>query len=663
MQRKEHRRGQRTAQKLKVRILSARRHSGKAFGMGSKNARQEILWDDEVRGLGWRVYPSGRRTWVVRYKVNGRRRIATLGDYGLFTLKEARESAKAKLVSLKGTGKDPFTQPENVPTAAEFIPVFLADCELRVKPSTLANYKTKAGHISQDLGGLRVTQVEPRDVLRAFARWTAEIGQAGANQTLRLLRALIEFAVKQGLRDAAASNPAEVAQRNPEPKRGRELTAQELKSVSRELAREEQERPEAADTVTAIRLLLFTGARRREITGLTWGEVDLGGRCLRLRDSKTGPRVIQLNTPALTILAALPGGETTERVFPAARHEVSFAVQYTWRRVRERAGCPEARLHDLRHTFVTRGLAANYSELLVGKIVGHRSAATTRRYEHVRGEPVRKAVEGIGASLTADMEDRPLAEVVPLRGESLRRLDVAEANAAGLPLAGPAFLDDGRERGLIGWLELSSETEARILEALFHEHEAQLNILDGIERAHLVSRIVDCLEVYIHDRTRPRPGSRTRPGKSGRPGAHPRELALILEAPLPEDRWVSQQTRAAVWPFRRYAEQVRRRCPMSAPLLIDAIVRAVRPEIVAERVRRGRPRNDAEEILVYGLAKVWESVHQKFPRRQVDVHSGAEKGPFRAFVQACTSALPVEQQPAKSLDWTFRFVSQVAPRS
>lgn len=403
--------GRRTGQKLTVRGIKARTHTGASYGETGAAARQEILWDTEVPGLGLRVYPSGRRSWCLRYRVNGRRRIVTLGVYGVLTLEMARDEARGHLVDLKRTRKDPLTRCREIPTIGGLIAQYVEDRRgdvrrKELKASTLAAYEGKLALIEEALGTLPVDAVEPQDVERAFSRWTEENGPGAANQAVRLVRTLIEFAVRRRYRDASAPNPAVTVKKNRERRRGRELTSRELERVGVELAREETERPEAADTVAAIRLLILTGARRREITGLTWSEVDLEDRCLRIADSKTGAKVVPLNSAALIVLTAVPRKPEEERVFPATRHEVGYAVQYTWKRVRKRAGCENARLHDLRHTFVTRGLAANFTETIVGRIVGHKSAATTRRYEHLRTDPLREAVERIGTGLASDLERR-----------------------------------------------------------------------------------------------------------------------------------------------------------------------------------------------------------------------------------------------------------------
>ena len=404
--------GARTARKLTARGVKGVKHSGLESG---GKARQEIAWDTEIPGLGLRAYPSGRRSWVLRYRFRGRQRIRVIGTYGVFSLEKARAKARALLVELdKQPGDDPLARPEVMPTVAEFAQDFLSHKASRVKASTLASYGTRLRHVERAFGHLGVDQVQDADVRRAFDYWTREIGPTAANGTVLLLRALLEFATSRGVRERSQPNPADAVERHKEVRRGRELKADELERIGRELVREEKERPDAVDTVAAIRLLILTGARRREVTGLTWQEVDLEGRRLRLDDSKTGPKEVPLSAPALQVLAGLPVAEDDDRVFPSSRHEVGYAVQYTWRRVRERAGCPDVRLHDLRHTYVTRGLSANFSATLVGKIVGHRTAASTRRYEHVPTDPLREAAESIASSLAADLEGKPKGAVVPI---------------------------------------------------------------------------------------------------------------------------------------------------------------------------------------------------------------------------------------------------------
>ena len=76
-----------------------------------------------------------------------------------------------------------------------------------------------------------------------------------------------------------------------------------------------------------------------------------------------------------------------------------------WRRVRKQAGIEDVRLHDLRHTFASFGASAGLSLPVIGSLLGHTQAATTQRYAHLASDPVRRAAEKIGESLSAILED------------------------------------------------------------------------------------------------------------------------------------------------------------------------------------------------------------------------------------------------------------------
>jgi integrase len=356
---------------------------------------------------------------VLRYYVGRRRRLVRLADAHVLNLKRARVLARERLAELTNTRRDPFAGRRGI-TLRELVPLFLEDAARRLKRSTVERYRLDLRAVAESLGGWSVDTLDRQAVAAAFLAWTRQRGATAANASLGRLAQLLEFGAAQGLRDADAANPAHRIKRNRERRRGVALGDEQLAAIGRELAAEEAARPEARDTVAAIRLLALTGCRRREVTGLVWGEVDFDVRCLCLRDSKTGPKTVPLSTTALEVLAGLSPGEPEARVFPAERHEAGWAIQHTWNRVRARAGVPGARLHDLRHSHVTRGLGAGLSETLVARIVGHRSVASTRRYEHVAGtaDPVREGAERIGAEVAAALAGSPVAPVRSIRGRN-----------------------------------------------------------------------------------------------------------------------------------------------------------------------------------------------------------------------------------------------------
>ncbi|MFK4537917.1 integrase [Bradyrhizobium ottawaense] len=154
----------------------------------------------------------------------------------------------------------------------------------------------------------------------------------------------------------------------------------------------------------AVRLIMLTGARLREILHLRWDEVDLERGVLRLPDSKTGKKLVYLPTAAIDIIKGLTpigafviAGESagTKREKPRAD------LKKPWAAILKRAGVSGVRIHDLRHTFASIGVGDQMGLPVIGALLGHSNAATTKRYAHAADEVQRRAVEAIGGKIAA----------------------------------------------------------------------------------------------------------------------------------------------------------------------------------------------------------------------------------------------------------------------
>jgi len=202
-------------------------------------------------------------------------------------------------------------------------------------------------------------------------------GPAAATRATLVLSAMLEWAKWRGYR---ADNPSKGVKLNKPKKRERFLSGDELARLGDALTKAERQGMNA-NSLTILRLLLLTGARRNEIASLRWGHVDLDRRALRLPDSKTGAKIIPLGSPVLTLLAGMKRGEDSDWVFPGARgdgHHVGMPA--IWRRVRAMARLNDVRMHDLRHGFASVAVADGSSLYLLGKVLGHTQPTTTDRY-------------------------------------------------------------------------------------------------------------------------------------------------------------------------------------------------------------------------------------------------------------------------------------------
>src|SRR3981189_1329674 len=108
------------------------------------------------------------------------------------------------------------------------------------------------------------------------------------------------------------------------------------------------------------------------------------------------------------MLYSLPSSGKSDWVFPstsASGHIVEPAK--SWQRIRKRAGVPDVRIHDLRHTLASWLVGAGYSLPLIGRALNHSQIATTERYAHLALDPVREALERTAALMFGPTTAQP----------------------------------------------------------------------------------------------------------------------------------------------------------------------------------------------------------------------------------------------------------------
>ena len=145
-------------------------------------------------------------------------------------------------------------------------------------------------------------------------------------------------------------------------------------------------------------MLLLTGCRKGEITGLRWSEVH--DDMLALADSKTGPRTVPLGSRARAILDRQPRGESPF-VFPSPRDparprgpDLPF-----WYRIRREAGIEDCRLHDLRHTMASHAVMNGVPVPVVSRMLGHTNVQMTLRYAHLADRDIEAVAERVGEAM------------------------------------------------------------------------------------------------------------------------------------------------------------------------------------------------------------------------------------------------------------------------
>ena len=360
-----------TVERITKRAVDALQSGGSEF----------TLWDGTVSGFGVRVRPTGAKSYVVVYRAGTGRgapvRRYTIAAVGKITPDCARARAKVILGTV-AHGHDPANQKtaeRGTPTLAELADRFMTDhVRAKRKAGTAEFYRDILDRIVKPaVGTTKADKLSRLQIGRLHSSLAETPFQA--NRVLAVVGSMYAFAGRASM-VPEGTNPARGIDKFKEGCRERFLTGEELERLGSAIREAEtigipwsvdESRPNAKhvpkakrftkiapSAAAALRLLLFTGCRLREILHLKWEHVDLERGCLFLPDSKSGRKTVILNAPALSVL------KTLERVGPyvvpgddsgSPRHD----LKRPWDAVTKRAGLNGVRLHDLRHTYASFG--------------------------------------------------------------------------------------------------------------------------------------------------------------------------------------------------------------------------------------------------------------------------------------------------------------------
>ena len=368
--------------------------------------RDAVFWDRRLSGFGVRVYATGRKVYIVQSRGPHGSRRATLGRHGRLSADRARRDAAAAIDRIK-QGKSPLAAPPAapapVPTVADLVERFMREhAKANCKPTTVEHYRwVLDSYILPSLGAIAVSEVDRERV--ASLHYGLREKPFVANRVLVTLSKMLSLAEAWGLRSKGTS-PCRFVRRYPEPPRERFLTREEFQRLGTVLDEAETDGSMFPSAVAAIRLLMLTGCRKGEILGLRWDDVDRTAGELRLRDGKTGPRMVPLSATVLEVLDAMPRIPGNPWVIAGKKPDRPLCgIDDQWKKLRARAGLDDVRIHDLRHSYASRALALGESLTMIGALLGHSQVATTARYAHLARDTEKAAAMKVGGSIGADI--------------------------------------------------------------------------------------------------------------------------------------------------------------------------------------------------------------------------------------------------------------------
>ena len=359
--------------------------------------------DASCRGLSIRCTPAGVKTWTFAYKLNGRMRRITLGEYGespALGLSEARTQADERRAQRQG-GKDPRALQDAARAAqAQTTLTFAELCELYIKhkkASGKISWKTDEGYLKRPkakFGKRPAVSVTKRE-LTEFFETIARTSKSSANRTQSTVRTMWGWAAD---RDHVPMNFLAGVKKvgGKENEKDRVLTADELRAFLASLADTEVE---ATETVRlALKGILLTAQRPGEVAGMMLSELhDLDSPAphwiiprLRTKNKKTehtvplSPAAVGLIREAMEVSKKYSTRKNDTPVFASrfegvttlARHSLSHAV----RRIVKDKNFAKFTPHDLRRTAATLAQSLRIPRDYVKALLNHKDGDVTAIY-------------------------------------------------------------------------------------------------------------------------------------------------------------------------------------------------------------------------------------------------------------------------------------------
>ena len=363
---------------------------------------ESVLWDRRRAGFGVRAHPCEAKPDTAQAQGPRDAKRVTLDHDGVIQAQQTRRRERMAGEGLRS--KCTAARKANGPTVAEVASRYLNEYVIvRCKPSTvqLRGILIRK-HIVPAIGHLPLVAVGREEIADLHQQLAAT--PVNANMAISTLSQIFNKAQIWGIVPEGI-NPCRHMPLYKRRKRERFLTEAEFARLGQVLEDALQIGGAMPQTVAAIRLLMLTGCRKREILTLRWADVDVESPRIAPAGFKGrttgGAAVAVCDRDSWPAYRRLPGNEW---VFPGQKSGTHLcSIDLAWRRLRARADLSDVRLHDLRHSFASSALALGESLPTIQKLLGHKRISSTVRYAHLARATVHEAANRVADSLAEDI--------------------------------------------------------------------------------------------------------------------------------------------------------------------------------------------------------------------------------------------------------------------
>ena len=357
----------------------------------------QIVYDSQTSGFGIQVMKSGKRSFVLNYRIHGSERRITIGRYPEWSVLAARRRAETFRVQI-AQGIDPKKvrdEKYHAPTMKDLYTRFMEQEAQKVCDEYREDIeRIYRQHLLPKWGSRKVQDISFSDC-DSLHRQISKTRPTRANRILSVMTRAFNLAIKWGWIER---NPTLGIEKNKEHKRQHYLTPKEIRRVLEALDAHSER-----TSCEAIKMILLTGARKGEVLKSSWDQFneDLTIWSKPAASTKQRkPHIVRVSKPVTELLSIRREQSNSSYVFQSRNGKPLQDVKKTWASITKAAGIEGTHIHDLRHTYASVAISNGVDLYTVGQLLGHTQTQTTARYAHLFDETLHRATETVAEVMT-----------------------------------------------------------------------------------------------------------------------------------------------------------------------------------------------------------------------------------------------------------------------
>jgi integrase len=354
-----------------------------------ETGKRFYFYDTKVRGLELMITEQGSKSFKVYRKCNGKPVRVTLGKYSEMSIENARNEAQ-RVITEMINGKNRNEEKKKIRAEITFGEIFEMFMEKysKIYKKSWKYDEREVNRFLKHWFKRKVSDISKQEIQLLHEKIRKESGLYQANRLLERIKVIYNKAIEWGWEGA---NPTQGIKKFKEKSRDRFLHPDELPRFFESLDMEENE---------AIReyiyISLFTGARKSNVLAMRREDVHFDRREWLVPETKNGDSLrVHLIGTVIDILKCRAEKYGQKKwVFEGTGKSGHLVEPKSgWKRILERAGIKDLRIHDLRRTLGSWQAITGANSFMIGQSLGHKSAQSTAVYARLNIDPVRDSVE------------------------------------------------------------------------------------------------------------------------------------------------------------------------------------------------------------------------------------------------------------------------------